>query len=65
MRRLLNADVDGTLVTRDKVLTERARKAVGRMRATRIEFAITSRPPRGMQMLIQPLALPTRMASKL
>jgi hypothetical protein len=34
------------------------------MRAARIEFAITSdRPPRGTQMLIEPLALTTRMAS--
>jgi len=62
--RLLLADVDGTLVTRDKVLTERARVAVDRMRAAGIEFAITSgRPPRGMQMLIQPLALTTPIAA--
>jgi Cof subfamily protein (haloacid dehalogenase superfamily) len=64
MMRLLIADVDGTLVTRDKVLTERARAAVGRLRAVGIEFAITSgRPPRGMQMLIQPLALTTPIAA--
>src|SRR4029453_19552034 len=61
---LVLADVDGTLVTREKVLTERARAAVDRMRAAGIEFAITSgRPPRGMQMLIQPLALTTPIAA--
>lgn len=62
--RLLIADVDGTLVTREKVLTERARDVVCRMRIARIEFAITSgRPPRGMQMLIEPLALTTPIAA--
>src|SRR5215471_19188994 len=62
--RLLIADVDGTLVTREKVLTERARAAVGQMRGAGIEFAITSgRPPRGMQMLIEPLALTTPIAA--
>jgi len=62
--RLLIADVDGTLVTHDKVLTERARAAVDRMRRAGIEFAITSgRPPRGMQMLIQPMALTTPIAA--
>src|SRR4026208_1081372 len=62
--RLVIADVDGTLVTREKVLTERARAAVGQMRAAGIEFAITSgRPPRGMQMLIEPLALTTPIAA--
>ena len=64
MIRLLIADVDGTLVTRDKVLTERARSAVDRLRSAGTEFAITSgRPPRGMQMLIQPLALTTPIAA--
>src|ERR1041385_8405125 len=64
MIRLLLADVDGTLVTHDKILTERAKTAVAKMRATGIEFAITSgRPPRGMQMLIEPLALTTPIAA--
>ena len=55
---LLLADVDGTLVTEDKVLTERARAAVHRLHEAGIRFAITSgRPPRGMAMLIEPLAL--------
>ncbi len=62
--RLLLADVDGTLVTHDKVLTDRARRAVGRLRTAGIEFAITSgRPPRGMQMLIEPLGLTTPIAA--
>jgi Cof subfamily protein (haloacid dehalogenase superfamily) len=60
---LLLADVDGTLVTEDKVLTERARLAVAALKERGIAFAITSgRPPRGMQMLIEPLALSTPMA---
>ncbi len=62
--RLLVADVDGTLVTKEKVLTERARAAVARMREAGIQFAITSgRPPRGMEMLIAPLALATPIAA--
>lgn len=62
--RLLVADVDGTLVTHDKVLTDRARSAVAKMRTAGIQFAITSgRPPRGMEMLIAPLALTTPIAA--
>src|ERR1700747_3719948 len=62
--RLLVADVDGTLVTREKVLTERACAAVAQMRSAGIQFAITSgRPPRGMEMLIGPLALTTPIAA--
>ena len=49
---LVLADVDGTLVTEDKMLTERARKAVNALRDAGIRFAITSgRPPHGMAML--------------
>jgi hypothetical protein len=56
--RLLLADVDGTLVTSEKVLTEDAMAAAHDLRAAGIVLAITSgRPPRGMQMLIEPLAL--------
>ena len=62
--RLLVADVDGTLVTQDKVLTARAIDAVGRLREADILFALTSgRPPRGMQMLIDPLELETPLAA--
>jgi Cof subfamily protein (haloacid dehalogenase superfamily) len=58
--RAVLADVDGTLVTQEKLLTERAIAAVGRLREQGIEFAVTSgRPPRGMSMLIEPLALTT------
>jgi Cof subfamily protein (haloacid dehalogenase superfamily) len=60
---LLLADVDGTLVTRDKILTARAQDAVRSLREAGIRFAITSgRPPRGMAMLIEPLALETPVA---
>jgi Cof subfamily protein (haloacid dehalogenase superfamily) len=60
---LVVADVDGTLLTEDKVLTPRARDAVRAMQAAGIAFAITSgRPPRGMAMLVEPLALTTPIA---
>jgi Cof subfamily protein (haloacid dehalogenase superfamily) len=55
---LLLADVDGTLVTQDKVLTKATKAAVRDLRDAGVLFAITSgRPPRGMSMLIKPLAL--------
>jgi Cof subfamily protein (haloacid dehalogenase superfamily) len=58
------ADVDGTLVTQEKALTDRAMAAVNRLREAGIEFAITSgRPPRGMSMLVEPLALTTPIAA--
>jgi hydroxymethylpyrimidine pyrophosphatase-like HAD family hydrolase len=56
--RLLLADVDGTLVTQDKVLTEAAKAAARKLHDVGIALAITSgRPPRGMSMRIKPLAL--------
>jgi Cof subfamily protein (haloacid dehalogenase superfamily) len=56
--RLVIADVDGTLVTPDKVLTPRAIAAVKKLHQAGILFGITSgRPPRGMQMLIEPLEI--------
>ena len=56
--RLFLADVDGTLVTKDKVLTQAAKAAVRDLRNAGVIFAITSgRPPRGMAMLVDPLAL--------
>ena len=62
--KLLLADVDGTLVTPDKVLTDRAVDAVRRLGEARILFAVTSgRPPRGMSMLIEPLNLTTPIAA--
>ena len=46
--RLVLADVDGTLVTQAKELTDRAIAAVHRLHDAGILFAITSgRPPRG------------------
>jgi Cof subfamily protein (haloacid dehalogenase superfamily) len=60
---LVIADVDGTLLTPDKLLTERAQAAVAALHAAGIAFAITSgRPPRGMAMLVEPLALRTPLA---
>jgi len=61
--RLVLTDVDGTLVTKDKLLTDRAKRAVQSLRDRGIVFAVTSgRPPRGMSMLIEPLALDTPIA---
>jgi hypothetical protein len=60
----LLADVDGTLVTPDKVLTQRAIDAVARLREAGVLFAVTSgRPPRGMAMLTGPLDLRTPIAA--
>lgn len=60
---LVLADVDGTLVTEDKVLTERAQAAVQSLHDAGIRFAITSgRPPRGMAMLFDALQLDTPIA---
>ena len=48
--RLVIADIDGTLVTHDKVLTARAISAVSHLREAGVLFAITSeRPPKGMK----------------
>jgi hypothetical protein len=56
--RMVIADVDGTLVTQEKVLTKRATEAVRRLNEAGIQFSVTSgRPPRGMAMLIDPLKL--------
>ena len=55
---LVVADVDGTLVTPDKVLTERACVAVKKLHDADIMFAVTSgRPPLGLKMLVKPLSL--------
>jgi transaldolase len=57
-------DVDGTLVTKDKVLTERALRAVRQLRERGIVFTVTSgRPPFGMRMLVEPLGLTMPMAA--
>jgi hypothetical protein len=58
------ADVDGTLVTQQKVLTDRAIEAVRRLHTAGILFAITSgRPPKGMEMLVKPLELQSPIAA--
>ncbi|MGE0751320.1 MAG: Cof-type HAD-IIB family hydrolase [Variibacter sp.] len=55
---LVVSDVDGTLVTPDKRLTNRSAQAVAKLAAQGIKFTITSsRPPFGVRMLIAPLAL--------
>jgi Cof subfamily protein (haloacid dehalogenase superfamily) len=54
------SDVDGTLVTDDKVLTACAQAAVAELRARGILFSIiSSRPPRGLRMLIERLGIET------
>ncbi len=56
--RLLISDIDGTLVTNDKVLTETAIAATHDLHEAGVAFAIaTARPPRGAAMLIAPLSL--------
>ena len=61
--RLLLSDVDGTLVTNDKVLTDASKAAVRALRAAGIDFALTSsRPPRGMRMLVEPLSVTAPLA---
>jgi Cof subfamily protein (haloacid dehalogenase superfamily) len=56
----LVSDVDGTLVTDDKILTVRAQAAVAKLHACGINFAIiSSRPPRGLGMLLRPLGITT------
>lgn len=59
----LISDVDGTLVTQAKVLTERSRQAVDELHKRGIDFAIISgRPPRGMSMFVEPLSITTPIA---
>jgi Cof subfamily protein (haloacid dehalogenase superfamily) len=61
--RLVLADVDGTLVTQEKVLTAKAKAAVAKLKDAGISFAVTSgRPPGGMQTVIKDLSLTTVVA---
>jgi Cof subfamily protein (haloacid dehalogenase superfamily) len=54
------SDVDGTLMTDDKRLTARAQAAVAKLHARGIIFTIiSSRPPRGLRMLLEPLEITT------
>jgi Cof subfamily protein (haloacid dehalogenase superfamily) len=53
---LVVSDVDGTLLTKDKLLTDRAIGAVRKLHKAGIGFTITSsRPTIGMRFLIEPL----------
>lgn len=54
----LISDVDGTVVTSRKEVTDRTRAVAAKLRERGIQLAIISgRPPEGMRMLIEPLAL--------
>jgi Cof subfamily protein (haloacid dehalogenase superfamily) len=56
--KLVISDVDGTLLTRDKRLTDASRAAVAALARQGIGFTITSsRPPRGLRMFVAPLSL--------
>src|SRR5689334_21245702 len=60
------SDVDGTLVTDNKTLTARAQAAVAELRVQRIIFMIiSSRPPRGLRMLLEPLEITTSTGSSM
>lgn len=62
--RLVLSDVDGTLVRSDKILSERSIAAVRRLHDAGVHFAVTSgRPPRGMEMLVEPLDLRTPLSA--
>jgi Cof subfamily protein (haloacid dehalogenase superfamily) len=55
---LVVSDVDGTLLTKDKVLTDGANAAVQKLREAGIGFTIvSSRPTVGMGFLIEPLSI--------
>ena len=55
---LVVSDVDGTLLTKNKVLTERAAAAARRLEDSGVGFTVTSsRPTIGMRFLIDPLRL--------
>ena len=55
---LVVSDVDGTLLTKEKVLTERATNTVRKLHEAGIAFTITSsRPTIGMKFLIEPLGI--------
>ena len=55
---LVVSDVDGTLLTKDKTLTEGTKRAVRRVEESGVGFTITSsRPTIGMRFLIEPLQI--------
>jgi Cof subfamily protein (haloacid dehalogenase superfamily) len=62
--RALVSDIDGTLVTSEKLLTQRTLEAVARLRDRGILFSIvSSRPPRGFKHLADALAITAPMAA--
>ena len=62
--KLVIADVDGTLVTQEKILTERAIQSVFLLRDEGIKFAVTSgRPPQRHGHAIDPLKLDQPLAA--
>ena len=64
MIRLLLSDVDGTLVRSDKSLSDASIASVHALHDAGIHFAVTSgRPPRGMEMLVEPLSLRAPLAA--
>jgi Cof subfamily protein (haloacid dehalogenase superfamily) len=62
--RALVADIDGTLVTSAKVLSERTLEAVAALHERKILFSIvSSRPPRGLRHVVEKLAVTAPMAA--
>jgi Cof subfamily protein (haloacid dehalogenase superfamily) len=55
---LVVSDVDGTLLTKDKILTDSAQAAVRRLEQSGVGFTIvSSRPTIGMRFLVEPLQI--------
>jgi Cof subfamily protein (haloacid dehalogenase superfamily) len=55
---LVVSDVDGTLLTKDKILTDKTARAVRQLEDTGVAFTIvSSRPTIGMRFLVEPLRL--------
>jgi Cof subfamily protein (haloacid dehalogenase superfamily) len=62
--KLVISDVDGTLLTSKKELTDEAKRAIAHLREKRIDFTVTSgRPPRGMLRLLKELDLKAPVAA--
>ena len=54
--RLVIADIDGTLITKQKLLTQRSMQAVEKLREAGIIFGVTTgRPPAGVKMFVNSL----------
>ena len=61
--RMVLTDVDGTLITAEGKLTDAVIRAAADLHRAGIVLAVTSsRPPRGMSMLVEPLGLTSVMA---